>query len=305
MDRAKKAEQVAELNHTFSEVGVVVVTRNLGLSVAQSAVLRNKMREAGATYKVAKNKLAKIALDGTDYMSLGDLLVGPIGLASSADPVAAAKVAIEFAKTNDKLEIVGGALGSRLLDVDGVIALASLPSLDALRSKIAGLLVAPATRLATALQAPGAQLARVLVIAVDRLPVEALRREDVRLAASEGNALVREISLKANLLKAAIGALDSRTRERISYEMLAAFTDSEIFDPSLQAAITVLASADGAILESYYLYRDPVSADEEEVPIDAIFDALGVERDEADAIAGYPLNHVRPYFRATGFPALA
>lgn len=162
MDRAQKAEAVAELNATFNEVGVVVVTRNLGLTVAQSTVLRNKMREAGATYKVSKNKLAKIALGGTDYLSLGDLLTGPVGLASSVDPVAAAKVVIDFAKTNDKLEIVGGAMGTTVLDAEGVKALASMPSLDELRAKIVGLIVAPATKLATITQAPAAQLARVL-----------------------------------------------------------------------------------------------------------------------------------------------
>ncbi|MDE0879067.1 MAG: 50S ribosomal protein L10 [Sphingomonas bacterium] len=162
MDRAQKAEAVAELNRSFSEVGVVVVTRNLGMTVAQSTALRNKMREAGATYKVSKNKLAKIALDGTDYGSLGDMLTGPVGLASSVDPVAAAKVAVEFAKTNDKLEIVGGAMGPTALDVEGVKALATMPSLDELRAKIVGLLVAPATKIATIAQAPAAQIARVL-----------------------------------------------------------------------------------------------------------------------------------------------
>ena len=162
MDRAQKAEAVAELNRTFNEVGVVVVTRNLGLTVAQSSVLRTKMREAGATYKVSKNKLAKIALDGTDYLSLGDLLTGPVGLATSTDPVAAAKVAIEFAKTNDKFEVVGGAMGTTMLDAEGIKALASLPSLDELRAKIVGLIVAPATKLVTITQAPAAQLARVL-----------------------------------------------------------------------------------------------------------------------------------------------
>ena len=162
MDRAQKAAAVAELKQTFSEVGVVVVTRNLGLTVAQSTQLRNRMREAGATFKVSKNKLARIALDGTDYLSLGDMLTGPVGLASSVDPVAAAKVAVEFAKTNDKFEIVGGAMGTTALDVAGVQSLATLPSLDELRAKIVGLLVAPATKIATIAQAPGAQLARVL-----------------------------------------------------------------------------------------------------------------------------------------------
>ena len=168
MDRDQKTAAVAELNRTFSEVGVVVVTRNLGLTVAQSTALRNKMRDAGATYKVSKNKLAKIAMDGTDYSSLGDMLTGPVGLASSIDPVAAAKVAVEFAKTNDKFEIVGGAMGATTLDVDGVKALATLPSLDELRAKIIGLLVAPATKLATITQAPAAQLARVLQAYADK-----------------------------------------------------------------------------------------------------------------------------------------
>jgi large subunit ribosomal protein L10 len=161
MDRGQKAAAVAELKQTFSEVGVVVVTRNLGLTVAQSTQLRTKMREAGASYKVSKNKLAKIALDGTDYLSLGDMLTGPVGLATSIDPVAAAKVVVDFAKTTDKIEIVGGAMGATALNVEGVKALATLPSLDELRAKIVGLLVAPATKLATVTQAPAAQLARV------------------------------------------------------------------------------------------------------------------------------------------------
>ena len=162
MDRAQKADLVADLNRTFSEVNVVVVTRNLGMTVAQSTALRNRMRDAGASYKVSKNKLAKIALGGTDYLSLGDMLTGPVGLATSVDPVAAAKVAVDFAKTNDKFEIVGGAMGATVLDVEGVKALATMPSLDELRAKIVGLLVAPATKLATVTQAPAAQIARVL-----------------------------------------------------------------------------------------------------------------------------------------------
>ncbi len=162
MDRDQKTQAVAELNRTFSEVGVVVVTRNLGMTVAQSTDLRNKMRDAGAAYKVSKNRLARIALDGTDYSSLGDLLTGPVGLATSVDPVAAAKVAVDFAKTTDKFEIVGGAMGATALDLAGVQALATLPSLDELRAKIVGLIVAPATKLATITQAPAAQIARVL-----------------------------------------------------------------------------------------------------------------------------------------------
>lgn len=161
MDRAQKAAAVAELKQTFSEVGVVVVTRNNGLTVAQSTQLRNRMRDAGATYKVSKNKLARIALDGTDYLSLGDLLTGPVGLASSVDPVAAAKVVVEFARTNDKLEIVGGAMGATALDVGGVQALATMPSLDELRARIVGLIVAPATKIARVTVEPAAMLARL------------------------------------------------------------------------------------------------------------------------------------------------
>jgi len=161
MDRAQKSEQVAALNRTLNETSVVVVTRNLGMTVAQSTALRVKMREAGASYKVTKNSLARIAAEGTPYKTLHDLLVGPTALSTSVDPVAAAKIVVEFAKTNDKLEIVGGAMGETVLDVNGVKALAALPSLDELRAKIVGLLQAPATKVASVLQAPAGQLARV------------------------------------------------------------------------------------------------------------------------------------------------
>lgn len=162
MDRAQKTELVAELKQTFSETAVVVITRNLGLTVAQSTDLRNKMRDAGASFKVAKNRLALIALEGTTYAPIGDMLKGPTALATSPDPVAAAKVAVEFAKTNDKFEIVGGAMGDTVLDVNGVKALAELPSLDELRAKIVGLVQAPATKIAQLATAPAAKLARVV-----------------------------------------------------------------------------------------------------------------------------------------------
>jgi large subunit ribosomal protein L10 len=161
MDRAQKSELVAELKQTFNETSVVVITRNLGMTVAQSTNLRNKMREAGASYKVSKNSLALIALEGTPYASIGDMLTGPTALATSSDPVAPAKVVVDFAKTNPKLEIVGGAMGDTLLDVNGVKALAELPSLDELRAKIIGLVQAPATKIARIINEPGAQLARV------------------------------------------------------------------------------------------------------------------------------------------------
>ncbi len=161
MNRSEKTDAVASLNATFNDVAVVVVTRNLGLTVAQSTDLRLKMRDAGASYKVAKNSLAKIALKETQYEPLSDLLTGPIALATSADPVAAAKIAVEFSKTTDRLEIVGGAMGSTVLDADGVKALASMPSLDELRAKIIGLVQAPATKVVQIIQAPAGQLARV------------------------------------------------------------------------------------------------------------------------------------------------
>ena len=162
MDRSQKADLVDELKNVFSETSVVVVTRNLGLSVAQSTELRLKMRDAGAQFKVAKNRLALIALEGSRYSPIGDLLKGPTALATSGDPVAAAKVAVEFAKTNDKLEIVGGAMGDTVLDVNGIKALAALPSLDELRAKIVGLVQAPASKIARTINEPGAQLARVI-----------------------------------------------------------------------------------------------------------------------------------------------
>ena len=162
MDRSQKADLVAELKNVFTETSVVVITRNLGLSVAQSTDLRLKMRDAGAQFKVAKNRLAKIALEGTKYGSIGDMLTGPTALATSVDPVAAAKVAVEFAKSNDRLEIVGGAMGDTLLDVNGIKALAALPSLDQLRGTIVGLIQAPATKIDSIAKEPGGQLARVL-----------------------------------------------------------------------------------------------------------------------------------------------
>jgi large subunit ribosomal protein L10 len=161
MDRAQKAEQVARLKQTFSETSVVVVTRNLGLTVAQSSALRNRMREGGASFKVTKNTLTLIAIEGTQYASIGDLLTGPTALATSSDPVAAAKVAVDFAKTTDRFEIVGGAMGDTVLDLAGVRALAELPSLDELRATIVGLIQAPATKIARTVSEPGAMLARV------------------------------------------------------------------------------------------------------------------------------------------------
>ena len=161
MDRSQKADAVAQLNDVFKQVGVVVVTRNLGMSVDHSTQLRGKMREAGASYKVAKNRLAKLAAKDTDYEGLSDLLTGPTALAWSEDPVAAAKAAVDFAKSNDKLEIVGGSMGTTVLDEAGIRALASMPSLDELRGTIVGLVNAPATKIARVVNEPAAKLARV------------------------------------------------------------------------------------------------------------------------------------------------
>ncbi len=161
MDRSQKADLVAELKQVFTETSVVVVTRNLGLSVAQSTDLRLKMRDAGAQFKVAKNRLALIALEGSQYQPIGDLLKGPTALATSPDPVAAAKVAVAFAKTTDKFEIVGGAMGDTYLDANGIKALAELPSLDELRATLVGLIQAPASKIARTVSEPGAQLARL------------------------------------------------------------------------------------------------------------------------------------------------
>lgn len=162
MDRAQKQELVNTLNQVFKETQVVVVTQNSGLTVAQVTELRRQMRDAGASFKVAKNRLVCLALEGTPYASLKSLFKGPTGIAYANDPVAAAKVAVEFAKKNDKLVVIGGAMGETVLNEEGVKSLASLPSLDQLRGKIIGLLNAPATKVAGVVQAPAGQLARVL-----------------------------------------------------------------------------------------------------------------------------------------------
>jgi large subunit ribosomal protein L10 len=161
MDRSEKADLVEELKQVFSETSVVVVTRNLGLTVAQSTDLRLRMRDAGAQFKVTKNRLALIALEDSRYKPIGDLLTGPTALATSGDPVAAAKVAVDFAKTTDRFEIVGGAMGDTVLDLNGIKALAALPSLDQLRASIVGLIQAPASKIARTVNEPGAQLARI------------------------------------------------------------------------------------------------------------------------------------------------
>jgi large subunit ribosomal protein L10 len=161
VERAAKRELVSTLNDVFSNTSVVVVAHYAGLTVADMQKLRTQMKQAGATVKVAKNRLAKIALEGTDVASISDLLRGPTLIAYSSDPVAAPKVAVDFAKVNEKLVILGGAMGKTALNVDGVKALATLPSLDELRAKLVGLVQAPATKVAQVVNAPAAKLARI------------------------------------------------------------------------------------------------------------------------------------------------
>ncbi|MCK0210080.1 50S ribosomal protein L10 [Starkeya koreensis] len=161
MDRAQKEELVTSLTEVFNTTSVVVVAHYSGLTVAQLQTLRRQMKANGATVKVAKNRLAKIALEGSDVAHVASLLKGPTIIAYSSDPVAAPKVAVDFAKANDKFVILGGAFGKTALNVDGVKALATMPSLDELRAKLIGLIQAPATKIAQLSTAPAAKLARV------------------------------------------------------------------------------------------------------------------------------------------------
>ena len=162
MDRTQKAEAVKGLNGLFADAGAVVVAHYSGMTVAQMGELRSRLRKAGASFKVAKNRLAVRALEGTNAAGISELFKGPTGIAYSADPIAAPKVLVAYAKENDKFKILGGYAVGSVLDPEGVKALAELPSLDQLRGKILGLLQAPATKIAGILQAPAGQLARVV-----------------------------------------------------------------------------------------------------------------------------------------------
>lgn len=161
MSRAQKEVEIKELNERFASDELVVVTHYSGLTVSELSDFRSQLREEGATFKVTKNTLTKLALKGTQFEALDGLFTGPTGVASSQDPVAAAKVAHKFAKSNDKLIIIGGALGSMVLDAAGVEAIAKLPSLDELRSKLIGLLQAPAQKIASITAAPARELVGV------------------------------------------------------------------------------------------------------------------------------------------------
>jgi len=162
VDRAEKAQLVETLHEVFKNTETIVVTHYSGLSVAQMTDYRSRMKAAGGSVKVAKNRLAKIALKDTAVDGISDLFEGQTCIAYSDDPIAAAKTAVAFAKENDKLVILGGAMGGNVLDPNGVKALAELPSLDELRAKIIGLLNAPATKVVRTIKEPGAKLARVI-----------------------------------------------------------------------------------------------------------------------------------------------
>lgn len=162
MTRLQKKNLIDVTNAKLSNASIALVVHNKGLTVAQVSELRRKMREVGAEFKVAKNRLVKIAAKGTPLEGISDLLTGPSAVATSADPVSVAKGLVDFAKNNEKLVIIGGTFGSQKLDVKAVEALAKLPSLNELRAKIVGILQTPATRIAGVLQAPAGQVARVV-----------------------------------------------------------------------------------------------------------------------------------------------
>jgi large subunit ribosomal protein L10 len=162
MDRAEKRELVSTLNEAWKDTGVIVVAHYAGMTVAQMTEFRKRVKEAGGSVKVAKNRLAKLALKDTDSVSISDLLKGQTCLAYSDDPIAAARISVKYSKENDKLVILGGAMGKTVLDAKAVKALADLPSLDELRAKLIGLLQAPATKIARIMKEPGAKLARVV-----------------------------------------------------------------------------------------------------------------------------------------------
>jgi large subunit ribosomal protein L10 len=169
VNRQEKAELIETLQSTLNASATVVVTHQVGMTVAESSDLRLKMREAGAGFKVTKNRIAKLALKGTAYEDLDSMFTGPTAIGTSADPVAAAKALVDFAKDNDKLTIVGGSMDGKTLDRAGVEALAKMPSLDELRGRLVGLVQAPAAKLARVAQAPAGKVARVIQARADQL----------------------------------------------------------------------------------------------------------------------------------------
>ena len=162
MDRAGKKELIESLHASLKDTGPIVVAHNAGMTVAHMNEFRKRVKDAGGSVKVTKNRLAKLALKDTDAAGIIELFKGPTVVAYSQDPVTAARISVKYAKDNDKLVILGGTMGKNVLDPAAVKALADLPSLDELRAKLIGLLNAPATKIARTIAEPGAQLARVI-----------------------------------------------------------------------------------------------------------------------------------------------
>ena len=162
MDRLSKEQMVSELHSVFTEATSIVVAHYSGLTVSEAEDLRRQMREAGAKFKVTKNRLTRLAIKGTKFEGLSELFSGPTAIAFSSDPVAPAKVAVNYSKTNEKLVVVGGGMEKIKLDIDGIRSLAALPSLDEIRAKMVGLINTPSINVLNILQAPGSQLNRVV-----------------------------------------------------------------------------------------------------------------------------------------------
>ena len=169
MNRTEKAELIETLQSAFNESSTIVVAHQVGMTVAESGDLRRKMREAGAGFKVTKNRIAKLALKGTRFEDLDSMFTGPTAVGMSEDPVAAAKAIVDYAKGNKKITILGGSMDGKTLDQAGVEALAKMPSLDELRGKLVGLVQAPAAKMARVTQAPAGKLARVIQARADQL----------------------------------------------------------------------------------------------------------------------------------------
>ena len=169
MNRSEKAELIETLQSTFNASSTIVVAHQVGMTVVESSDLRGKMRDAGAGLKVTKNRIAKLALKGTRYEDLDSIFTGPTIVGTSEDPVAAARILVEYAEGNPKITIIGGSMDGKTLDKAGVEALAKMPSLSELRGKLVGLVQAPAAKIARVMQAPAGKMARVIKAREDQL----------------------------------------------------------------------------------------------------------------------------------------
>ena len=169
MNRTEKAELIESLQSSLNDSTTVVIVHQVGMTVAESSDLRRKMRDAGAGFKVTKNRIAKLALKDTRYEDLESMFTGPTAVGTSQDPVAAAKTLVDYAKSNKKVTVIGGSMDGKILDQAGVEALAKMPSLDELRGKLVGLIQAPAAKIARVVQAPAGKMARVIKAREDQL----------------------------------------------------------------------------------------------------------------------------------------